>query len=506
MTTRVPQLCVTVTGRTMDELRRARDTASNADLVEVRLDSVDRPDALGAIEGRRRPVIVTCRAAWEGGGFTGSEEERERLLTSAEAGGAEFIDVEARADFVPAITRRRRGRGIVLSMHAFGEPPSDLVERARAMRSTGAEVIKIAIEARRLTDELTLMDLAARPELAAEEGNGDHVLLAMGQPGVPSRVLAARLGNRWTYAGEGIAPGQIPASRLLNEFRFRRIRPDAALYGVVGNPISHSLSPVMHNAGFAALGLNAVYVPFEAADADDFAAFARQASVRGASITAPFKVAILDKLDEIDPLATRVGAVNTLVTRDGRWIGTNTDVEGFLSPLAGRMALKGTRATVLGSGGAARAVVVALETQGAAVTICARREEAARELAGLSHGAVGTWPPRPGSWDVLVNATSCGSLARGGDPMAGVPLDGEIVFDLVYAPADTPLIVRARAEGCLTIGGIEMLVAQAERQFELWTGQRPPAGLFRAAADAAPGSHLRETAGRSETADKGLQT
>ncbi len=212
MTRRDPQLCVTVTGRTMEELRRARDSASNADLVELRLDSVDRPDALGAIEGRRRPVIVTLRAAWEGGGFAGSEEERERILSAAEAGGAEFIDVEARADFVPAITRRRRGRGIVLSTHLFGDPPSDLADRARAMRSTGAEVIKIAIEARRLTDVLTLMDLAGRPEIATPEGEGDHVLLAMGQPGVPSRVLAARLGNRWTYAGDGIAPGQMPAS------------------------------------------------------------------------------------------------------------------------------------------------------------------------------------------------------------------------------------------------------------------------------------------------------
>ena len=191
----------------MEELRRARDSASNADLVELRLDSVDRPDALGAIEGRRRPVIVTLRAAWEGGGFAGSEEERERILSAAEAGGAEFIDVEARADFVPAITRRRRGRGIVLSTHLFGDPPSDLADRARAMRSTGAEVIKIAIEARRLTDVLTLMDLAGRPEIATPEGDGDHVLLAMGQPGVPSRVLAGRLGNRWTYAGDGDRAG-----------------------------------------------------------------------------------------------------------------------------------------------------------------------------------------------------------------------------------------------------------------------------------------------------------
>src|SRR3954454_3088990 len=130
---RTPQLGATVTGRTMEELRRARDAATFADLVEVRLDLVDRPAAIGAIEGRRRPVIVTCRASWEGGGFRGSEEERERLLAEAQAAGAEFVDVDARAEFVPAITRRRRGRGIVLSMHTFGETPTDLFDRARAM-------------------------------------------------------------------------------------------------------------------------------------------------------------------------------------------------------------------------------------------------------------------------------------------------------------------------------------------------------------------------------------
>jgi 3-dehydroquinate dehydratase type I len=218
---RNPQLCATVTGRTMEELRRARDAAAFADLIEVRLDLVDRPDALGAIEGRRRPVLVTCRAEWEGGGFRGSEEERERLLSEAQNAGAEFVDVEARAEFVSTITRRRRGRGIVLSLHAFGEPPSDLEDRARAMRSTGAEVVKIVIEAHRLDDMLPLMRLASRSDFTDPDGMDGHVLLAMGQAGVPTRVLAARMRNRWTYAGDGVAPGQLPAARLLGEFGIR---------------------------------------------------------------------------------------------------------------------------------------------------------------------------------------------------------------------------------------------------------------------------------------------
>jgi 3-dehydroquinate dehydratase/shikimate dehydrogenase len=481
---REPHLCVTVVGKTMEELRRARDAAAaTADLVEVRLDSVDRPDVAGALDGRLRPVLVTCRPSWEHGGFSGSEEERGRILREASAAGAEFVDVEARAAFASDLIRARRGRGVVLSMHVFGSPPDDLHERAVAMRSTGAEILKIAVEARRLSDMLPLMDLSDR--LAAGESDPEigHVLVAMGVSGVASRILAARLRNRWTYAGDAVAPGQMPPLRLLNEFRFRRVRADAALYGVVGNPVAHSLSPAMHNAGFAALGLNAVYVPLQTDDVHDFVTFARAARLRGASVTAPFKVQMLGLVDEVDAVAQRVGAMNTLIVRGGRWLGANTDVEGFLAPLAGRMALKGTRATVLGAGGAARAVAVALAHEGAAVTIAARNVEAARAVAGLAGGTAVGMPPRSGSWDVLVNATPCGSGSEPGNPMNGVRLDGEIVFDLVYAPAETQLLADARASGCLTIGGIEMLVAQAERQFAMWTGQRPPAGLFRAAAD-----------------------
>lgn len=465
----------------MEALRRGRDAASDADLVELRLDLVDRPDVAGALQGRRARVIVTCRAQWEGGGFAGSEDERRRILESAAALGAEYVDVEAAARFAPDIVRSRAGRGVVVSSHLFGDPPADLQARYAALRATGAEVVKLAIQVSALEETLPLFELGAN---GADEPGQGHVLIAMGNQGVPTRVLAARLRNRWTYAGDGVAPGQIPASRLLRDFRFRRIAADAALYAVVGNPIIHSRSPVMHNAGFAALGLNAVYVPLEARDADDFAGFANRLALRGVSITAPFKISLMRHADEIDALAQRVGAINTVTVRNGRWVGTNTDVEGFLAPLARRTSLAGTRVSVLGSGGAARAVAVALASRKARVTICARKAEGARAIASLVDGSAGAFPPRPSSWDVLVNATPVGGENMPGSPMGIVPLDGQIVFDLVYAPADTELLQAARAAGCQTIGGIEMLIAQAERQFELWTGQRPPAGLFEAAATA----------------------
>jgi shikimate dehydrogenase len=237
----------------------------------------------------------------------------------------------------------------------------------------------------------------------------------------------------------------------------------------------------MHNAGFAATGTNAVYVPLEARDADDFVRFARRSGLAGASITTPFKVELMPYMDEIDPLARRVGAVNTLVVRNGRWIGANTDVDGFLAPLERRMSLPGTSAVVLGAGGAARAVAVALLDRGAAVTICARRRDAAQAIVDDVGGRVGEWPLRQTRWDLLVNATKAGDLldVDESDPTDGAPLNGKIVYDLVYVPPMTTLLRRAQREGCETIGGIDMLIAQAERQFELWTGQRPPEGLFR---------------------------
>jgi 3-dehydroquinate dehydratase / shikimate dehydrogenase len=476
---REPQVCVAVAARTIEELRRKRDSAEGADLVELRLDHLDRPDAVAAIEGRRRPVIATCRASWEGGQFRGSESERRQILESAINAGAEFVDVEAAAEFAAAIMRLRRGRGVVLSAHYFGAVPPDLPQRAAAMHSAGAEVVKIAIEARTLADVLPLFALA---DARREAGDSSHVLIAMGNAGAASRILAARLGNRWTYAGDGVAPGQLPPVRLLREFNFRRISPTSALYGVVGNPVGHSKSPVMHNAGFGELGIDAVYVPLEASSAEDFVRFARAVQISGASITAPFKVDLMSHVDEVDRLAERVGAINTIVVRDGRWIGRNTDVHGFLAPLTGRIRVKGTRAAILGAGGAARGVAIALADEGAAVTICARRAEAARAIADLVGGQVGAFPPKAGSWDVLINATSAGTGPQGQNPIEGAQLDGEMVFDLVYTPAETRLLAEARAAGCLTIGGLEMLVAQAERQFELWTGHTPPAGLFYEAA------------------------
>ena len=467
-----PQICATVAGRSATAIRSARESAeADADLVELRLDTMDRPDPAAALADRRRPAIVTCRPVREGGFFSGSEEERRRILEEASALGAEFVDVEWDAGF-DALVRARKGRGVVMSKHDFTGMPSAIADLLAEMRKSGAEIVKLAVTTSTLSDLLPLLDAGS---------SSDVVLIGMGPAGLSSRILAARFRSRWTYAGDAIAPGQITIARLLHEFRFRRIRGDAAVYGVVGRPVTHSLSAAMHNAGFEALNVNAVYVPLEAADVSDFRRFANAVELRGASVTIPFKIDVMPVLDEVSPLATAVGAVNTIVVDHGRWIGTNTDVDGFMEPVRRRTNVKGVRATVLGAGGAARAAGYALQREGAQVSIAARRAEAAAAVAESIGARVDRWPPEEGSWDLLVNATPIGSRAVPGSPLPGVAGRG-LVYDLIYEPDPTELMRTAARAGCRVIGGLEMLVAQAERQFELWTGRRPPNGLF---ADAA---------------------
>ena len=474
-----PLLCVTVTAPTMAALREERDRVADADLVELRLDTVRDPDVAGALEGRRRPVIVTCRAGWEGGGFLGAEEERRRLLGQARDQGAEYVDIEWKAGFDDLIARAA-GKRIVLSSHHFSHVPPDLGDLTRAMRATGAEVIKIAAKVNSLGDCLPLL------ELGAQRPNGSQraVFIAMGEAGLSSRVLAGRFGSAWTYAGAIRDVGQVSADELLGQYRFRAIGPSTAVYGLAGSPIGHSVSPAMHNAAFAAERLDAVYLPLPATDAADFMRFAGAIGLQGASVTIPFKVSLFGHVSEVDEIARRIGAINTLRLSGDRWLGRNTDAQGFLEPLLARgVPLVGRRASILGAGGSARSVAVALATEGADVTVHGRDPAKAARMADAVGARVGDWPPPSGTWDLLVNCTPIGMHPRVDEsPVPHTSLGGGLVYDLVYNPSVTRLLREAAAAGAQTIGGLDMLVAQAGAQFEWWTGRRPMAGIMRAAA------------------------
>lgn len=473
-----PHLCVTVSASTLEALRAGRDAAAGADLVELRLDGVRDLDVAGALAGRRRPVLVTCRPHWEGGRFDGSEAERRRILEEAIRLGAEYVDVEWRAGF-DDLVRARHGRGIVLSLHDFHTPRPDLADRVRAMVATGAEVVKVAVEADRLTDTLPLLTIGREIGRARA-----IVLVAMGAAGLATRALAARFGSRWTYAGGEASVGQVEPSRLLGEFRFRQVTATTDIYGLVGQPVAHSVSPAMHNAAFDALGVDAVYVPLAAADGGDFVTFAEAVGIKGASVTAPFKNDLLARLDVTDEVCRAVSAVNTIRIQGRRWSGRNTDVPGFLAALTPRLTLAGARAAVLGTGGTARSAGYALVTAGAEATLYSRQPGGADEAA-RSIGARGaTLPPRRGSWDLLVNATPVGTHPDlDATPLPGATLDGRLVCDLVYNPSRTRLLADAAAAGLDTLGGLPMLVEQARLQFVWWTGLEPPAALLTEAAE-----------------------
>ncbi len=264
-------LCETVTGTTTGELIAARDAATAADMVELRLDGVERCDVARVLEGRNRPAIVTCRPLWEGGQFAGADEERRRLFEEALNRGAEYVDIEWRSlsagggrGALDGLFDAHRER-VVVSSHDFHGVPDDLGARAAAMRAAGAAAIKVAVAPRRLCDTLALMEISS--------GHEDTIVIGMGDAGMPTRLLAARFGSCWTYGGRAVAPGQIPVARMVSDFRFRDIGPRTALYGSVSANGAASRMPAVLNGAFSASGLDAVCVPLMGADEADVRAF-----------------------------------------------------------------------------------------------------------------------------------------------------------------------------------------------------------------------------------------
>jgi len=308
------------------------------------------------------------------------------------------------------------------------------------------------------------------------------VVIGMGPFGRMTRALPSHFGSCWTYAGTA-APGQYSARELAGQFRVRDVGPATQLFAVTGRPLDHSASPVMHNAAFKALGIDAVYVPLQAVSVADAQAVADDLRVRGLSVTAPLKRGWPVTLD--DEASRELGTVNTLKREAGAWLGRNVDGDGFLDAFDARgIPLSATRALVLGAGGAARAVGRALIGRGSLVTFSARRHEEAVRLAETLGAGTCPWPPA-GRWDVLVNATPAGTwpdvTAR---PFTATEIQARIIYDLVYNPEDTALQRDGRANGAVTIGGLEMLVGQAVRQSEWWTGRTPPPAVMTEAARA----------------------
>jgi len=489
-------VAVVIAARTpADFLRRLARAERTASIAELRLDSLPSVAAVVRVLeriARQRPkltLIATCRPATReaaaGGRFAASPAARLALLRLAAAAGCSWVDVEAETleNFPPALRQAMlclpRGVRRIISFHDFQRTPTRLDTLYRRGVSLGlrGDLVKLAVTARCQRDNLAVLQLARQHRRRV-------ITLAMGTAGIPSRVLALRAGSALTYAALDAGPGQLPLSHLRDLYRAHRLDARTQVYGVIGQPITHSLSPIMQNAAFRATRLNAVYLPFEVRNLSDFLACLRPLGIAGFSVTLPHKQAILRHLDGCDPLAESIGAVNTVVVRGRqRLYGYNTDYVGVLRTLARYAALEAAQVLLVGAGGAARAVAFALATAGAFVTITSRRLSQARALAQAVGGeAIARSQVRRREFEAIVNCTPLGMHPHTKvSPLSLSELNARIVFDLVYNPRQTRLLCLARQRGAIAVPGWQMLVEQGAAQFELWTGLRAPIALMRRA-------------------------
>jgi 3-dehydroquinate dehydratase/shikimate dehydrogenase len=366
----------------------------------------------------------------------------------------------------------------IASYHNFQETPEDLSSIYRRLRKSGAGVLKIATQALRFEDNFRLFEQA---EVARQEGV-PIVVAAMGELGTFSRLMATGRGSLWTYAsvhrGRESAPGQFAATELKDIYSFDQVNESTQVYGVLGWPVSHSLSPQIHNPAFRQAGMNARYLPFAIRDLVSFGTHLRRFA--GFSVTIPHKVQILDFADVVDETVRQTGAANTLVNRDGKIFAYNTDVYGAEQALKKAFENGVQRATLLGTGGAARAAALVLRERKCAVTLLARDGRKAERFAaefGFASDTLGRAAEYGG--DLLINATSVGMFPGIDEsPVPAGALRYRYVFDMVYNPLETRLLREARQRSTV-IGGVEMFIAQAARQFELWTGRQAPAESMR---------------------------
>jgi 3-dehydroquinate dehydratase/shikimate dehydrogenase len=488
----IRRICAVVAAPTAKEMAaQVKLALRETPTVELRLDwlanDTQRAEFLswlGRNTSRQATFIATCRRTAGKGLFAGTLEAELGWLARARDVGCLWCDVEVET------FRERRGKSlrehglpprILLSLHDFRGTPS-LPGAARTLSSAAVDAIKIAARAVTLRDSLRLLQAAARSR--------SMVAVPMGEVGLPARVLALREGSVLAYAPveSATAPGQVSLRELKYLYRAHELNRHTRVFGVIGDPIAHSLSPVLHNTGYIAGQINAVFLPFLVENLRDFLKAVPGFGIAGFSVTLPYKQSILKYLQECEALAASIGAVNTVVVRrDGSLYGCNTDYVGVLRALEKKLRLAGSRVVIFGAGGAARAAAFALARAGAAVSICARRERAARELARAAGGEV---VPRRAlktrSFDAILNATPVGMYPRAGiSPLEPSELNCRIVMDLIYRPEKTHLLKLAERRGIATISGVEMFLAQGLAQWEIFTKRRAPEAAMRRAVLAA---------------------
>jgi len=452
-----------------------------AELVELRVDFMrKRPDMGRLLKDRPTPVVVTCRRKADRGRWFGTEEQRLAILREAIIGGAEYVDLEV--DVAGSIRRYGKTKRIV-SYHNFDETPLELFDIHQRMAKLDPDVIKIVTMANSPGDNVRMLELVGAAGVPT-------VGFCMGEMGTISRVLCGRYGSPFTYASfsreREMAPGQLSWAEVRNLFRFDHISEGTAVFAVIGDPIAQSKSPLIHNAAYRKLGLNAVYVPIRVPPdlLQESLKELERLSVAGFSVTIPHKEGVLQYAEQMDEATDLMGAANTLFRRDGRWFATNTDAPAAISAIQDGLRKAGSipdlaarKVLILGAGGAARAVGHGLLQQGAVVTLTNRSRDRGKSLAAELGCQFTSWENRGSEiCDVLVNCTSVGMHPNIDEsPFEQHWLsDSTLVFDTVYNPEQTLLLKQARDRGCASVSGVEMFIRQAALQFELFTGYEAP--------------------------------
>jgi 3-dehydroquinate dehydratase/shikimate dehydrogenase len=476
--------------------------------LELRLDYLrdaqERATFLKWLAGERpRAVLIaTCRRRQGGGRFQGSRTSQLEILAHAVRAGCRWCDVEIE-------TAKRLSRGemqrvlsparVMVSHHDFRSTPQSLSSIIRQLERTGGQAFKIATHCRSISDSVRVCEVA--------KGRRDVVAIPMGEVGLAGRVLSLRQGSALSYAAveQATAPGQLSLDAMEHLYRAARITRRTRVYGVIGDPIGHSLSPLLHNTAFQARKFDAVFVPFLVKKLRDFIGAIKPFGISGFGVTIPHKENILRYLDDCDPLAARIGAVNTVVVRGGgRLYGYNSDYVGVLRSLERRMNLAGSRVLLFGAGGAARAAAFALAQAGSIVCLSARRMERAQALArAVGAQTVPRQELRREFFDAIVNCTPVGMHPHGGSPLRSEELNCRIVMDMVYRPRMTDLLQCAGRKGIETISGIEMFLAQGFAQYEIWTGERAPEAAMRRAITAVLAAEEKSQGKRPRTASGG---
>ena len=470
-------ICLTLSDSTLAEcVKHVERNKKWIDMVELRLDFLTSDECAKAYLFPSMvdlPVILTNRRLSDGGKCRSTERIRRQQLLSAMDGAFAYVDIEEDVKKCELDDKAHsKGIKIIRSLHDFNGVPNDIYTRLQQLSKRG-DVAKAAVTPKGIQDTITLFN--AQKEL---EGT-DKIIIGMGEYGTATRILYKRMGSMLTFAAEtAVAPGQLSAKDLKELYHADEVNDRTAIYGIIGNPVSQSLSPQIHNPGFRAIKYNAIYVPFLVDNVRAFFVLAENLHMRGFSVTVPHKVEVLSYLGNITREVKQIGSCNTVVRMPGLWKGINTDYYGFLVPIEddienGRI----KSALVIGAGGASQAIVWALKNRGVKVTILNRTLSHAKKIAALnicSYDNLSNATSYAGKVDLIVQTTTVG-LGSDESPIPNFPFTGsEIAYDIIYKPKMTRFLKDAKAKGCTLHFGDEMLLEQGKLQFEAFTGYHYP--------------------------------